>query len=115
MRKLALVFLAFVVPLALFACNDRPVSPGITQAQADLHKAEQNLVLVVSALIQAEQSGLLQGDALMKAKIGVREAHGMVKEARVAVDAGNATAVNLASRALSRVLALVVMYVPKEK
>jgi hypothetical protein len=109
MRKLLAVPCLFV--LFLFAaCSNQPLGPNVTQAQADLHVAEQNFARAQSAIISLARAGVLKGDGLAKAKQAEGVAYEAIKVARAAVDSKSGTAISVVSAALAKVLELVAIY-----
>lgn len=110
MRKffaVPILFLLFLVPACSSSSN---LGPGVTQAKADLHVAEQNYARAQAAVISLAKAGVLKGDALKKVKQAEDVAYKAIVVARVAVDAGRTDAASIVSTALAKVLELVALY-----
>lgn len=114
LKRIAVLVLLAFAPLAVAGCagtgTSQALAPGVTQAQADLHKAEQVFNAALKTIATLQRAGVLAGEKNEAVKKGVKAAHAAIVTARAAVDAKSPDVTALVLDAVTKVLEVVASY-----
>lgn len=114
LKALGFGLLLATASITTSGCNllqsQRELSPGVTQAKADLALAESRYAIAQSAIINLARQGVLKGQTLANVKRVENATHASIVAARASVDAGRSDASTLVAAALAAVLRLVDAY-----
>lgn len=94
MRLFAAIGLAVALAAApvISGCSrlttEQPGSPGVTQAQADLHKVEQAYAGALNTIRAMNNADLIKGARIAQVQTAVNSAKAAIDIARATVDAG---------------------------